>query len=190
MASDLQKSESRGRITKVVVTGAESTGKSTLAAYLANLFGGHLVPERLRTFVQLSGRLPTAADMEIVARQHCAIEDVLLAKTHDNLIVYDTDLYTIVTYVRRYFSDCPPWIEHEARKRQADLYLLLAPDIPWIPDPQREGPTVRDEIHGLFQSTFATPLQRGDAVIIQGDGETRRANAEAAVRTFLRTPRP
>jgi len=148
------------------------------------------VPEHLRAFVTENGRLPTADDMELVARQHCAIEDALLATLAEGLVVYDTDLYTIVTYMRRYFGDCPPWIENEARAREADLYLLLAPVIPWFADPQRGGPHVRDEIHNLFQSTFSAHLDGGKAVIIYGDGEVRRSDAEKEVRSALQIPRP
>jgi nicotinamide riboside kinase len=172
---------------RVVVTGAESTGKSTLAAHLAQRFDGQLVPERLRTFVEESGRLPTAADMELVARQHCEYEDALLAATHCRLVVYDTDLYTIVIYTRRYFGSCPPWIEAEADTRQADLYLLLAPDIPWIPDPQREGPQTREKIQQVFESTFAPLVRPGRAVRIDGDGAVRRTRAELEVARVLAT---
>lgn len=173
--------------TRVVVTGAESTGKSTLAAHLAQRFDALFVPERLRTFVDESGRLPLAADMELVARQHCDFEDALLATTHGGLVIYDTDLYTIVIYTRRYFGSCPTWIEDEAHKRQADLYVLLAPDIPWIPDPQREGPQTRDEMQELFEATFAPMFGSGRAIRIGGDGAVRRIRAEREVVRILAT---
>ena len=50
------------RCVRVAILGAESSGKSTLAAALAERYGTVWVPEYLREFVETQGRVPVAAD--------------------------------------------------------------------------------------------------------------------------------
>lgn len=170
------------RSVRIVVTGAESTGKTSLATHLADRFGARLVPERLRAYVDESGRLPTASDMEEVARQHCEAEDQILGEGGDRLYVYDTDLWTIVIYARRYFGECPQWIVDEAELRRPDLYLLLRDDIPWMPDPQRDGPETRRELQQVFETTIP---RAGPCVSVAGTGPARAKRAEEAVAEIL-----
>jgi len=171
------------RSVRIVVTGAESTGKTMLAAHLADRFGARLVPERLRAYVDESGRLPTASDMEEVARQHCEAEDRILADGGERLYVYDTDLWTVVIYARHHFGDCPQWIVDEAELRRPDLYLLLRDDIPWVPDPQRDGPETRRELQHVFETTIP---RAGPCVSVSGTGLARTKRAEEAVAEILR----
>ena len=57
------------------------------------------------------------------------------------LVVRDTDLVSTTVYARHYYGSCPAWIEAAARRRAGDLYLLLCPDVPWVPDGlQRDRP--------------------------------------------------
>jgi nicotinamide riboside kinase len=45
----------RARVVRVVLTGSESTGKSTLAVELARHYGAELVPEFVRAFAEQKG---------------------------------------------------------------------------------------------------------------------------------------
>ena len=52
----------------VVITGAESTGKSMLTEWLANYFQGQQIPEFARTYIEKLGRKYNYHDVEFIAR--------------------------------------------------------------------------------------------------------------------------
>lgn len=143
---------------RIVVTGSECTGKTTLATALAEHYGTAWVPEFVRQFVEVKGTAPEYADVEAIARGQIALEDQMTA-TAGELLIQDTDLLSTVVYSRHYYGDCPVWLEEELQKRAGDLYLLANIDAPWTPDgDQRDRGNRREEMHELFRSAL---IQRG-----------------------------
>ena len=59
---------------RIVITGAESTGKSTLAKVLAKHFSAPLSTEFVRQYVNAVQRPLTAEDLEPIARGQFAAE--------------------------------------------------------------------------------------------------------------------
>jgi len=53
---------------RVVVTGSECTGKTTLAETLAEHYGTVVVPEFVRYYVREKGAAPEYRDVEAIAR--------------------------------------------------------------------------------------------------------------------------
>jgi NadR type nicotinamide-nucleotide adenylyltransferase len=175
----------------IVVTGSESTGKTTLAADLAHHYGTIWVPEFARHYVgekSASAGLPLdAGDVERIARGQIAAEDAAVAEAR-GLLVLDTDLVSTVVYARHYYETCPPWIEAAARARLGDLYLLSAIDVPWVPDPPwRDRPQLRRHVHELFALTLDSLGAR--CVTIRGAWPERLAAATSAVDRVLIEPR-
>lgn len=169
---------------RVVVTGSECTGKTTLARALAANFGVPWVPEYVREFVERKrGRLEFT-DVEAIARGQMASEDALAA-TAPKLLVQDTDLLSSVLYSRHYYGDCPPWIEAAAAQRAGDLYLLAGIDVPWVPDgAQRDRPHEREAMHELFRRGL---LERGLRFVeVSGSHERRLASAVAVIEELRR----
>lgn len=168
--------------TRIVLTGPECSGKTTLAAALAAHFGAPWVPEAARRYVEATSGALSAATVEPIAQLSMRLEDDALEDAPP-VLFRDTDLVSTVVYARHYYALCPPWIEHEARARRADLYLLCRPDLPWTPDGVRDRPTRREE---LF-AEFSCALEAIDArvVEIRGDGAARTAMAERAVTAVL-----
>jgi NadR type nicotinamide-nucleotide adenylyltransferase len=167
---------------RVVVTGSECTGKTTVAVALAARFGCPWSAEFARGHAESSGGPLGLQDVEPIARGQRDAEDaaVLLA---DRLVVHDTDLVSTVVYARHYYGACPGWIQEAARSRRADLYLLLHPDVDWSPDGVRDRPQHRKEIHALFADTLAA---LGATVVdVRGSWEERRLTAERAVAAAL-----
>ena len=134
---------------RIVLTGPESTGKTTLASALARSFGAPWLPEASRGFAEEVNRELTAADAETIATRVIRAEDAALAE-HPPLLVLDTDLISTVVFARHYYGACPAWIEAAARARRGDLYLLCAPDLPWTADGVRDRPSHREEMFALF----------------------------------------
>ena len=139
---------------RVVVAGSECTGKTSLAEALAAHYETVWAPEFARRFVIDKGCAPEYQDVEAIARGQIALEDET-ARQASRLLIQDTDLLSTVLYSRHYYGDCPQWIEVAFEKRAADLYLLAAIDIPWVPDDgQRDRGHRREEMHQLFRSVL------------------------------------
>ena len=163
----------------VVLTGSECTGKTTLATQIAEAFGAPQSSEYAREYLDGKGGALDAADVEPIARGQIRVEDAAAA-TAAELLVKDTDLVSTMVYARHYYGHCPPWIAKAARRRRGDLYLLLHPDVPWVPDGlQRDRPVDRAELHELFRTALAKVGAR--VVDIEGSWTERRARALAAI---------
>ena len=171
---------------RVVVTGSECTGKTTLARELAAHFGTAWVPEQSRVHAEAKAAPLTAADVEPIARLTLEAEARLAPAATGGLLVLDTDLASTVVYARHYYGACPPWIEREARRRAPALYLLCHTDVPWADDGVRDRPHLREQMHALFHHEL---VSLGAPIVhVLGPHAERLAVAVAAV-DGLRRPR-
>jgi NadR type nicotinamide-nucleotide adenylyltransferase len=170
-------------VIRVVVTGSECTGKTTLAAALAQHYGVDWVPEYVRRFVEEKDDAPVYEDVDAIARGQMALEDEHAARA-PQVLVQDTDLLSTLVYSKHYYGDCPAWIEDTLQERAADLYLLCDIDVPWVPDgDQRDRGDRREEMHGLFRDALrarALPVLE-----VSGDPAIRLAAAIAAIEALL-----
>ena len=168
---------------RVVVTGSESTGKTTLARDLAAQLGTVWSKENARLYLDSAGRLLGPEDVEPIARGQIALEDAARARAR-RVVVHDTDLLSTVVYARHYYGSCPGWVERAALERRGDLYLLCHPDVPWVPDwLQRDRPGMREEVHRRFRDALD---EIGALVVdIGGDWAARAAAAERAIAELL-----
>ncbi len=170
----------------VVLIGPECSGKTTLAAALAEEFAAPWVPEAARRFVETDPTPLSAATVEPIARLSMALDDAARA-TEPPLLIHDTDLVSTVVYAQHYYGSCPAWIEAEARVRKAELYLLCLPDLPWSSDGVRDRPNARAELLAMFREQ----LRAMDAhyTVIGGLGDARREAAISAVANRQRSRR-
>ena len=170
----------------VVVTGSESTGKTTLARDLAAHFGTVWVPEFVRQYLDeklaVTGHGLDASDVEPIARGQIAAADRAMPNAR-GLIVLDTDLVSTMVYARHYYGSCPAWIEQAVRDRRGNLYLLCDIDVPWVADPQRDRPHHRRHLHGQFVDALST--LGAHTVTIRGSWADRW---EIAVEAVSRSP--
>ena len=173
-------------IRRIVVTGSECTGKSTLAAALATHYGTVWSPEYVREFVAGRKEPVRAEDVEAIAKRQMQVQDALAGRS-DRLLIHDTDLLSTAVYSRHYFGDCPAWIEDEVRRREADLYLLAGIDVPWEADgDQRDRGDRRDEMHALFRDALS---RRGFSFVeLSGPHERRLETAICSIDGILGGP--
>jgi len=172
---------------RVVLTGSESTGKTTLATELARHYDAALVPEFVREFAEARGGVIEFSDHGPIARGQMAIEDAQIALGRP-IVVQDTDLLSTVIYCKHYFGRAPDWIVAEAAARLPDLYLLCEIDLPWIADGVRDRGHMREEMHALFRDAV---MSSGAAVaIVSGEGPERLERAIDAVDALLLAQSP
>ena len=172
---------------RVVATGPECTGKTTLVRRLAERFGTRATSEYARLYAESCPWPLQAIDVEPIARGQIALEEAAEA-SREGLIFLDTDLVSTVVYARHYYGCCPEWIERAAAERRGALYLLHLPDVAWVAEPgQREAVDRRGEQLALFRELLA---RFGAATIeLAGDWKAREQTAVAAVERLLVQPR-
>lgn len=152
---------------RVAILGAESTGKSTLAAALAARYGTAWVPEYLREFVDTYQRVPFEHDQAGIARTQREREAVLQSKARRFLFCDTTPLMTAV-YSMIYWGRVDEQLDALSRVNDYAVTLVAAPDSPWVPDGlMRESDAVRQQVHRLLLATLDE--RRIPFVLVSGD---------------------
>lgn len=169
-------------LTRVVLTGSESVGKTTLAARLAEHYHVESVPEFVRDYAATVGRALDFRDQGPIAVGQMAREDAYIARA-DSLLIQDTDLLSTVVYCRHYFGRCPAFIKEAAIARKPSRYLLLDIDVPWVADDLRDRGDRRAEVQHLFEDTLAR--FNAPYTLVRGDWDARFATATATIDAML-----
>ena len=175
---------------RIAVVGAESTGKTTLAAALAAALAHDSgrrvawVPEVLREWCAREGRTPAAHEQAAIARaQHERIEQA--AATHE-LVVSDTTALMTAVYSRIVFGDRSLDAMAVELHRTMHATLLTALDLPWVPDGhQRDGPQVQRPVDDALRELLHA--HRLPFAVVGGEGRARLAQALAAVAPLTRS---
>ena len=137
------------RVKKVCFYGPESTGKSTMAKFMAELYHTVSVPEVSREFV--SSNDFTIED--IIKIGHAQTGRILNAVQVANEIVFcDTDLITTQIYCQHYLKTVPPILFELEKRVSFDLYLLMDIDVPWVADGLRDLGERREEMFQIFKN--------------------------------------
>jgi NadR type nicotinamide-nucleotide adenylyltransferase len=178
---------------KIVVIGPESTGKSTLCAYLADYYKTLWCPEFARSYLLENGTTYTIEDLITIAKGQLAA-----AQTHTKAVqsqidqtgivkplIIDTDMYVMKVWAEYVFGTCPTFILDEINKQYFDLYLLCKPDIPWVQDELREYPDEkpRQELFQIYKDILIN--QQTPWVEISGGFEERNQKAVATIDAVL-----
>ena len=159
---------------RIALIGPESSGKSTLAEQLAQRLGLPYIEEYARTYVERLGRPYNYTDVENIARRQC------LEVQHDG--VFDTELLLTKVWFTDKYGTCPLWLEEALHKWRMDCYLLLRPDLPFVPDPVRENPGRREE---LFETYRQEIIRLGvPYAVVGGQGDDRLHCALNALKTL------
>ncbi|MGE6385815.1 AAA family ATPase [Pseudomonas sp. NPDC078416] len=136
----------------LVLTGPESSGKSWLAEEIQRQFGGVLVGEYVRQYIDEVQRDTVYADIDVIAHEQLAWEDAARA-IRPALLILDTHLLSNILWSRTLFNDCPAWLETALAQRRYDLHLLLSPEgVEWIGDGQRCQPDL-SERQAFFEAS-------------------------------------
>jgi nicotinamide riboside kinase len=171
----------------LVLAGPESSGKSWLSSEIHANFGGILVGEYVRHFIDREDRLPCYEDITAIANGQLTWEDEARAR-QPSLLILDTHLLSNILWSRTLFGACPAWIEEALLLRHYDLHLLLSPEnVVWHDDGQRCQPQLVER-QGFFQASHQWLDQhRQPFQVLQGDWKQRQEAAFAAVTRLIET---
>lgn len=166
------------KLRRIAILGAESSGKSTLAAALAAHYGTPWVPEYLREFVETHGRTPCEHDQFDIALMQVQREDAA-ARHALRFLFCDTTPVMTALYSRFYWKRVDRRLAALAGLRRYDMTLVTAPDMPWIADGmQRESDQVRQAIHAMLLAMLDEQGLRYELIC---GGEARRLQAATAL---------
>ncbi|WP_227430604.1 AAA family ATPase [Psychrobacter sp. I-STPA6b] len=144
-------------ITKVLILGAESTGKTTLCQDLATHFNEPWVLEYMRPYLQekwdKEQKTCEWQDLLPIAQGQIDLENKL-AKQAQKYLFCDTSLFELMVYSHWYYNDCPSQIEQAVLSHHYDLILLTKVDVPWVADDLRDCPHERDKMAQKFADTL------------------------------------
>ncbi|MDA0173938.1 AAA family ATPase [Solirubrobacter taibaiensis] len=143
---------------RVVITGAESTGTTTLARALAERLDTNWVPEVGRAVTEARGidYEWTDADFAMIARRQQRDED-RAARISGPVLVCDTDALATCIWQERYLGRSTADVEAIAASRRYALTVLTADDIPFVQDGYRDGEHIRAWMTQRFRERLRQP---------------------------------
>lgn len=162
---------------RLCLHGAESTGKSVLAAKLAAELGVSWVPEYGRDYAETHGTEFAMADLLAMAKGQ---DDAMRAAAAANppVLLLDTDPLMTAAWAEMLFGTVPAEL---LGYEKAEHYLLFAADTPWVADGTRFFGT--PELRARFAAVAEDMLVRAGVPFtrIGGDWTAREAQARAAI---------
>ena len=162
---------------RVCFHGAESTGKSVLAAKLSAELGIPWVPEYGRDYCEARGIDLTMADLLAIAEgQDAAMRSA--CSERPSVVLLDTDPLMTAAWAEMLFGEAPDQL---MTYDKAERYLLFAPDTPWVEDGTRFFGTA--EARARFAAIAEAVLARAGVGYARIAGDW--AERERAVRAEL-----
>lgn len=145
-------------VKRIVLIGAESTGKTTLAQALAKHYRTPWVAEfgrehwekklQSQSMEQASLGWTDHEFVEIACEQQARENE--LAMQASGFLFCDTNAFATGTWYERYRNARHRWIDQLGRCSKSDLYLVTSPDVPFVQDGFRDGENIRHWMHHRF----------------------------------------
>ena len=167
-------------LTRVALVGAESTGKSTLAIFLARHFGSVCVPEYAEALLRANGGEFSTEMVPVIMHGQLASERAL-APLASRWLFCDSDLITTLVWSEMVLGAAPEKLHQAAQAQKYAMTLLLDCTPPWVPDVHRRivEAGARERFHARFEyylEAFGRPYK-----VISGETFTERELAAVAV---------
>ena len=138
-------------VPRLVLLGAESSGKTTLCAALAEALGTVWVPEYGRTLHEQKHGTLDHEDLLHIGRRQLELEDAAAPQAR-GWLVCDTNATTTALYSYFYFHRCDPALQRLAQvcgQRYAHTFVCL-PTVPFEQDGWRSPEALRQFQHGAI----------------------------------------
>ena len=148
---------------KIVFTGPECSGKTTLSIEIAKQFNAPLVQEYAREYLENIKRDYNYNDLIQIAKGQLKIEQEYSKKTNQ-LLICDTNLQVIKIWSQIKYAKCDSFILKNLDTEA--YYVLCYPDFPWEYDPLRENEHDRIKLakhyhQDLIENNYKFIIARG-----------------------------
>lgn len=160
---------------KIILTGPESSGKTTLCKAFSKHFNLPFSKEYAMKYLHILSRYYNQDDLLKIAQGQL--------KSEQNIQLLDTDLITIKIWSEYKYRSCDKWILSQIEKQKSEnrFYLLCKPDIPWEADPQRENPNDREDLFEIYKKEIEN-LGHNYFIV---DGENRTENCISKISPLI-----
>ncbi len=192
---------------KVVITGPESTGKSTLASALSTHFNAVLSEEYAREYLEtklalqkLEKNIEGSSSYDetdfyqmFLGQKNNKKKAFETAKAMGNFIICDTDALTFHIWYQEVFKNSDNNLinaidflkESSVFKEISSIYLLCSPEgIVWQPDPLRENPNDRGRLFDIYEKALVE--NQKTYFILRGGKEQRFEEAVKIINSLLK----
>jgi len=132
---------------KILITGPESTGKTTLATQLSEQLSINLLPDYSRIYLEKYGPDYAYDDILLMAKEHHALLHSVSPKED---IILDSYMLNYQIWSEYKYNTCDSWILDQVKMMDMDYIFLLYPDIMWEPDPLRESKEEREILFDIY----------------------------------------
>lgn len=157
---------------RILITGPESSGKSTMAAALSTELDIPFIPEFARTYLEKNGPGYTLDSIITIAVQHHKIVE---SQPLDSSFILDTYMYNLAIWAQDKFGHIPEIVKEVIDNADPlDFIFIMYPDTPWTADGLREDADRRVELFDKFKDlldSFNTTYH-----VITGVGQSRLEN--------------
>lgn len=159
---------------KIVFTGPECSGKTTLCKSVADYLQINWVAEYARSYLNDLNRPYEEEDLLKIAKGQVQQEKIV-AENETTFLLCDTSLLVLKIWSDYKYNRCHPFILESLQKDTTDLYFLCSPDIPWEEDPLREHPQQRQQLFSIYESALIA--MKKPYIILEGEKIKRKEEA-------------
>ena len=158
---------------KIIVTGPESSGKTTLCKALSEHYNLPFTKEFAREYLTDLGKNYLQEDLLEIAKGQLVNEQLI--NNNQQISLHDTDLITLKIWSDYKYGNCNNWILEQIEKQKVEnrFYLLCKPDLKWNYDPLRENPTDRNELLEIYKQELENLGHK--FLIIKGEDRNEQA---------------
>ncbi|MEN0006504.1 MAG: ATP-binding protein [Bacteroidota bacterium] len=170
-------------IHRIVLTGPEATGKTSLAKALADEYATQWVPEYARYYLTHFGPTYQEKDLLTIAKGQLQSERTLISSAN-RFLFCDTSMVVMKVWSEYKYSRTHPWIEQQLQVHRYDLYFLCYPDLPWAADPLRENANLEErlELYDLYLDILRKHQLPYE--VLKGSGAARLAKAKEVLESL------
>ena len=138
---------------KIVFTGPESSGKTTIAKLAATTYQTNWLPEYARTYLNQLNRPYIAADLVEIATGQLLSEQQFIKKyPSQEFLFFDTSFLVIKVWSIFKYGFYNFKLEQLLRQNLPDIFFLCDWQIPWEYDPLRETPNDRAALYAIYKA--------------------------------------
>lgn len=153
----------------IILTGPESTGKTTLAKALSKRLNAPWAVEYARTYLDENGLDYEYKDLYQIALGQYQ-QELAFAKKKPTHLILDTSFLVLKIWSEYRFGKVHPFIEEQFQTRKG-LFVLCGTDVLWEADPQRQNPKERTVLYDLYRTCLEG--YKKDFIDIRGTVEQR-----------------